>query len=223
VRVLFTTSGGMGNFNPLVPLAAALRDRRHHVAFATPARFGPVVALAGFEAIPARLNMTFREFKETPPAARSRRERRGRGVRERPGGTDARRPASNYSRMAAGSPGARRRRVRGSNRWGNSGHSACGSQSRAPRLQPGTVGSPGAPRVRSVSPRRAWRRWTSSRWCRPDVAVDSIRSTVRRLLSIPAYRERASRIEAEIAAMPSPHHVARVLEARLQVWSSRAP
>jgi hypothetical protein len=52
LRVLFTTSGGVGNFNPLVPLALALRDRGHDVAFVAPTRFHPVVAAAGFEALP---------------------------------------------------------------------------------------------------------------------------------------------------------------------------
>jgi UDP:flavonoid glycosyltransferase YjiC (YdhE family) len=73
MRILFTTTGGMGNFNPLVPLAQALRDQGHQIAFATPARFGSVVEAAGFEAIPAGLNMTFREYKEQllplPPGA----------------------------------------------------------------------------------------------------------------------------------------------------------
>jgi len=64
LRILFTTTGGMGNFNPLLPLAQALRDQGHQIAFATPARFGSVVEAAGFEAIPAGLNMTFREYRE---------------------------------------------------------------------------------------------------------------------------------------------------------------
>jgi UDP:flavonoid glycosyltransferase YjiC (YdhE family) len=64
MRALFTTSGGLGNFNPLVPLADALRDRNHHVAFATPARFNPVVEAAGFVALPAGLDLTFREYRE---------------------------------------------------------------------------------------------------------------------------------------------------------------
>ncbi len=73
MRVLFTTSGGLGNFNPLVPLARALRDRGHQVAFATPARFHPAVAAAGFEVLAAGLDLTFAEYKERilplPPGA----------------------------------------------------------------------------------------------------------------------------------------------------------
>lgn len=64
MKILFTTSGGMGNFNPLVPLARALQSQSHQIAFATPARFCAVVAAAGFEAIPAGLDMTFREYRE---------------------------------------------------------------------------------------------------------------------------------------------------------------
>ena len=63
----------MGNFNPLVPLAQALQHHGHQIAFATPAHFGSVVTAAGFEAIPAGLNMTFREYREhlgqLPPGA----------------------------------------------------------------------------------------------------------------------------------------------------------
>lgn len=63
----------MGNFNPLVPLAQALQARSHQIAFATPARFSSVVTDAGFEAIPAGLDMTFREYREhlgqLPPGA----------------------------------------------------------------------------------------------------------------------------------------------------------
>ena len=73
MRILFTTTGGMGNFYPLVPLAQALRNQGHQLAFATPARFGPVVEATGFAAIPAGLNMTFREYREQlgplPPGA----------------------------------------------------------------------------------------------------------------------------------------------------------
>jgi UDP:flavonoid glycosyltransferase YjiC (YdhE family) len=60
---LFTTTGGMGNFNPLVPLAQAAQAQGHQIVFATPARFAPVVEAAGFEAIPAGLNLTFREYQ----------------------------------------------------------------------------------------------------------------------------------------------------------------
>ena len=67
MRILFTTSGGMGNFNPLVPLAQALHDRGHHVAFATAAWFGSIVETVGFEAIPAGLNISFRDYKEQRP------------------------------------------------------------------------------------------------------------------------------------------------------------
>jgi UDP:flavonoid glycosyltransferase YjiC (YdhE family) len=73
MRILFTTSGGRGNFNPLVPLAEALRDRGHHVAFATPAHFGGVVEATSFEALPAGLDLSFREYKAQvgplPPGA----------------------------------------------------------------------------------------------------------------------------------------------------------
>ncbi len=48
MRVLFTALPLTGHFNPLVPIARAVRDAGHAVAFACPAGFAPVVEAAGF-------------------------------------------------------------------------------------------------------------------------------------------------------------------------------
>ena len=56
MRVLFTTQPGDGHFNPLVPLARALQDAGHEVAFACPAPFGPQVRSTGFTHFPAGLD-----------------------------------------------------------------------------------------------------------------------------------------------------------------------
>src|SRR5579871_2206809 len=53
MRVLFTTRPEYGHFHPLVPLARALAQAEHEVAFACPASFIPVVAASGFDAFPA--------------------------------------------------------------------------------------------------------------------------------------------------------------------------
>ena len=56
MRVLCTCVPGYGHFHPMVPLALALQERGHEVAFATAERFCPRIAAAGFEALPAGLN-----------------------------------------------------------------------------------------------------------------------------------------------------------------------
>jgi MGT family glycosyltransferase len=53
MRVLFTCLPQSGHFHPLVPIARALRDAGHEVAFACPAGFAPTVEAAGFTAFPA--------------------------------------------------------------------------------------------------------------------------------------------------------------------------
>jgi UDP:flavonoid glycosyltransferase YjiC (YdhE family) len=53
VRVLCTCLPGYGHFHPMVPLARALADGGHDVAFATEARFCARVERAGFTAHPA--------------------------------------------------------------------------------------------------------------------------------------------------------------------------
>ncbi len=53
MRVLFTTLPQSGHFNPLVPIARALRDAGHAVAFACPTGFAPIVEAAGFPSFPA--------------------------------------------------------------------------------------------------------------------------------------------------------------------------
>ena len=53
MRALFTTTAGSGHFHPLVPLAQALTEAGHEVAFAAPRSFGPTVEASGFRAFPA--------------------------------------------------------------------------------------------------------------------------------------------------------------------------
>ncbi|MDQ3695088.1 MAG: glycosyltransferase [Chloroflexota bacterium] len=49
MRVLFTTSASSGHFHPLVPLAQALTDAGHEVAFAGPGSFAPTVEALGYQ------------------------------------------------------------------------------------------------------------------------------------------------------------------------------
>ena len=80
MRVLFTCVGGYGHFHPLVPLARALVDAGHDVAFATDRAFGVHVRQAGFEAIPAGVSadVALAEFYERfPDAANSAADAQG--------------------------------------------------------------------------------------------------------------------------------------------------
>lgn len=68
MRILFTTVAAFGNVNPLIPLARAFQSQGHDVAFATAARFGHVIEAAGFEAIPAGLDILYNEYvQQLPP------------------------------------------------------------------------------------------------------------------------------------------------------------
>jgi MGT family glycosyltransferase len=59
MRVLFTTLPGYGSFQPLVPLARALIDVGHEVAFAASATFCPALEGAGFRCLPAGIDFSF--------------------------------------------------------------------------------------------------------------------------------------------------------------------
>jgi UDP:flavonoid glycosyltransferase YjiC (YdhE family) len=52
MRVLFTVQPMFGHFHAMVPLAQALQEHGHEVAFATGKSFGPVVQHAGFRHFP---------------------------------------------------------------------------------------------------------------------------------------------------------------------------
>jgi UDP:flavonoid glycosyltransferase YjiC (YdhE family) len=52
LRVLFTTNGLNGHFQPLVPFARGLQAAGHTVAFATSPYFVPAIAAAGFRGFP---------------------------------------------------------------------------------------------------------------------------------------------------------------------------
>ncbi|MDJ0864580.1 MAG: glycosyltransferase [Myxococcota bacterium] len=51
MRLLFTFVGGIGHFEPLVPLARAASEAGHRVAFACPPSMAEAVATAGFDAL----------------------------------------------------------------------------------------------------------------------------------------------------------------------------
>ncbi len=57
MKVLCTCVPGDGHFNPMLPLARALADAGHQVAFATAAAIGGLVEKAGFEAFPAGMSL----------------------------------------------------------------------------------------------------------------------------------------------------------------------
>ena len=76
MRVLFTCVVGHGHFNPMVPLARALQDAGHKVAFATDPGFVEHVRGIGFEAFASGLDMAVARqqfvastpaFKKAPP------------------------------------------------------------------------------------------------------------------------------------------------------------
>lgn len=58
MRVLVTCPPGFGHLNPIIPLAAALRDRGHRVVFASSASFAPAVTRRGFDCIACGLDWT---------------------------------------------------------------------------------------------------------------------------------------------------------------------
>lgn len=69
MRALFACLPFTGHFLPLVPLAQALQESGHEVAFATSAHFVPSVAAAGFRALPAGMDSAewSRATREVPP------------------------------------------------------------------------------------------------------------------------------------------------------------
>jgi MGT family glycosyltransferase len=77
MRVLFTTLPGAGDFYPLIPLARALVDAGHVVAFAAAPRFCPEIAAAGFAATPAGPDWLLTDRGEVYGRARERAAVRG--------------------------------------------------------------------------------------------------------------------------------------------------
>jgi UDP:flavonoid glycosyltransferase YjiC (YdhE family) len=67
VRFLFTCVPGLGHFNPAVPLARALEQAGHTVAFVTAPCFAEAVTRAGLECLPAGLDWDERRITETVP------------------------------------------------------------------------------------------------------------------------------------------------------------
>jgi UDP:flavonoid glycosyltransferase YjiC (YdhE family) len=73
MRVLLTTQPGLGHLHPMVPLAQALQQAGHEVAFACARSFCPMVQGVGFRSFPAGLDwlesepeQTFPELQKTP-------------------------------------------------------------------------------------------------------------------------------------------------------------
>jgi UDP:flavonoid glycosyltransferase YjiC (YdhE family) len=64
MRVLFTCVAATGHLHPLVPVARALADAGHEVAFATHAAMAPLVERAGFRHVPAGLHFSMPEMAE---------------------------------------------------------------------------------------------------------------------------------------------------------------
>ena len=66
-RFLFSISGGYGHLHPLVPLARALQETGHAVAFAVGPSLRPLVAAAGFSVFPVGGNLAadpeYRQFQ----------------------------------------------------------------------------------------------------------------------------------------------------------------
>jgi len=76
MRALFTTQPATGTFRPLVPIARALVDAGHEVAFACSPSFCPQIEAAGFEAFPAGIDWVVagmtKTFPEAPPPGPAR-------------------------------------------------------------------------------------------------------------------------------------------------------
>jgi UDP:flavonoid glycosyltransferase YjiC (YdhE family) len=70
MRFLFTCLPGLGHFNPLVPLARALKNAGHIVGFATAPMFADAVTGAGFDFVPAGVDWDERRLLETVPELR---------------------------------------------------------------------------------------------------------------------------------------------------------
>jgi UDP:flavonoid glycosyltransferase YjiC (YdhE family) len=98
MRVLFGFAGGSGHFNPLVPIATALVDAGHAVAFAPSPSLVDRVRQAGFVAVPAGppYGMT-----EPGPLVAPDQDAEERGVREYFAGSLARARAADLETIAA--------------------------------------------------------------------------------------------------------------------------
>ena len=58
MKFLFTVQPLLGHFHAMVPLALALKERGHEVAFATGQSFGSAVQRAGFQHFPCGLDLS---------------------------------------------------------------------------------------------------------------------------------------------------------------------
>ncbi len=71
MKVLMTTQPGLGHLHPMLPLARALQEAGHTVAFACAAAFVPEVTTAGFEAFAAGIDWLESRVEEAFPEARA--------------------------------------------------------------------------------------------------------------------------------------------------------
>lgn len=62
MRTLLTCVAATGHFHPLVPVARALAEAGHEVAFAAPSDIAPLVERAGFQHVPAGLGIASAEL-----------------------------------------------------------------------------------------------------------------------------------------------------------------
>jgi UDP:flavonoid glycosyltransferase YjiC (YdhE family) len=73
MKALFTVQPAIGHLHPLVPVARALEEAGHEVAFCSSASFGPEIEAFGFESFPAGLDWvaadrsTWTHFPPMPP------------------------------------------------------------------------------------------------------------------------------------------------------------
>jgi UDP:flavonoid glycosyltransferase YjiC (YdhE family) len=71
MRVLFTCVPATGHFHPLVPVARALAEAGHEVAFATHAALAPLVERSGFRHVPAGTHFSMPEAAPLKAQAKS--------------------------------------------------------------------------------------------------------------------------------------------------------
>lgn len=67
MKVLLATNPGFGHLFPMLPIARAIQQRGHQVAFATSRSFGAVVAAQGFTVYPAGLDWLEAQAAQTFP------------------------------------------------------------------------------------------------------------------------------------------------------------
>ncbi|MBA3471508.1 MAG: glycosyltransferase family 1 protein [Herpetosiphonaceae bacterium] len=67
MRVLFTTNPGIGHLNPMLPLAHALQQSGHEIAFASAESFAPSIQAHGFQCFAAGLDWLQSQLEQAFP------------------------------------------------------------------------------------------------------------------------------------------------------------